>query len=187
MAQGRSACHKKKAAEVGAKVVFEDEVCFQQEGTSRQSWARRGIGFIVKHHPCKRRSKFFGAISLEAAPGFVFQKANWFNSRTYEKFLAEILNRFGKVVLIVDNVMYHRAKRLKAFLETNKDRLWLFNLPPYSPELNPVELVWRETKKNASHNRYFPTKKGLTRAVMSRFKMYQDLPSMLSGIVAQYL
>jgi len=169
VAQGRTARHKKKAAEVGAKVVFEDEVCFQQEGTTRQSWARRGIGFIVRHHPCRRSSKFFGAISLEAVPGFVFQKASWFNSRTYEKFLAEILNRFGKVVLVVDNVMYHRAKRLKAFLEANKDRLWIFHLPPYSPELNPTERVWKLTRRLCTHNRHFALLDNLMVAVESHF------------------
>ena len=187
MAQRGSPRNKKKAAEEGAIVVFEDEVCFQQEGTIHQSWARRGIGFIVKHHPCKRRSKFFGALSLEENPGFIYSKTEKFNSRTFESFLLEIINSFGKVFLVLDNVMYHKAKRLGPFLEANKDRLQLFHLPPYSPELNIVELVWRETKKNASHNRYFPTRKGLTRAVVSRFRFYQKTPSVLSGIAAQYL
>ena len=104
---------------------------------SRGSAGRCGKSrFIVKHHPCKRRSKFYGAVSLERAPAFTFRKAERFNSRTYQTFLEAILDRHEKVCLVLDNVMYHRAKRLAPFLEANKDRLWIFHLPPYSPELN---------------------------------------------------
>lgn len=139
------------------------------------------------HHPCKRRSKYFGAISLEERPDFIFRKTKKFNSRTYQTFLEDILEQYGKVCLVLDNVSYHKAKRLKPFLEKNEDRLWIYHLPPYSPELNIIEMVWKETKKDATHNRYFPTMKRLTRAVQTCFRRYQKDPELLSGIVAKYL
>jgi len=171
----------------GAAVIFEDEVYFQQEGTTHQSWARRGEGFDVFHHPCKRKSKFYGAIAIDERPSFAFQKANWFNSKTFQRFLERLLAIFDRISLILDNVKYHKAKRLDSFLETNRDRLWLHPLPPYSPDLNAIEVVWRETRKDATHNRYFPTIKGVTRAVQTQFRTYQSEPQKLASLIGNFL
>ena len=179
--------HKKNARRLGATILFEDEVLFQQEGTIHRSWARRGKGFTVNRHPCKRKSKFYGAISVEEAPSLIYQKAEWFNTKTFKRFLKHIMSIFDKVCLILDNARYHKAKALKPFLEEHKNRLWLYYLPPYSPELNAVEMVWRETRKFATHNRYFPTMKRLTRAVQTQFRTYQNDPQKLLGIVTNLL
>ena len=178
---------KKNAKLTGATILFEDEVYFQQEGTTRRSWAKRGIGFTVYRHPCKRKSIFYGAISIEEEPVFVFQKAEWFNAKTFRRYLRHLLSFFNKVCLILDNVSYHKAEALQPFLEANHDRLWLHYLPPYSPDLNAVETVWRETRKDATHNSYFPTTKGLTRTVQTQFKIYQNEPSILAGLVNRFL
>jgi transposase len=179
--------NQKKAKRRGAVVVFEDEVCFEQDGTTRRSWARRGVGFMVEHDPCRRRAKYYGAVSLDPKPRLVFRRAATFNARTFEPFLLQIVERFGKVCLILDNVAYHKAKRIKRVVRRLAGRLWLYCLPPYSPELNAVEMVWRETRKDATHNRYFPTMKGLRRTVQSQFRAYQAKPRLLVGTVAQFL
>ena len=179
--------HQKKARAEGAAVLFEDEVWFQQEGTTRQSWARRGKGVTVYRHPGKRKSGFYGAVSIGEEPGFVFQKAETFNAKTFQAFLELVLASFDRVFLIIDNVGYHRAKALRPFLGSNRHRLRLRRLPPYSPELNAAEMVWRETRRDATHNRYFPTQRGLTRAVQTQFRTYQAEPRQLRGIVAPFL
>lgn len=160
---------------------------FQQEGTIRRSWAKRGKGFTVYHHPCKRRAKYFGAVTLEADPRLEFRPAEEFNSRTFEGFVCQLLARFPKIFLILDNARFHKAKRLQPFFAAHADRLTIFHLPPYSPELNAVEMVWRETRKDATHNRYFATQRGLRRAVQTQFRAYQANGQRLAGTVAQFL
>jgi putative transposase len=59
--------------------------------------------------------------------------------------------------MVVDNVRYHHAKRLKPILEKYKHKLELLYLPPYSPDLNPIERVWWYMRKSISHNRYLET------------------------------
>jgi transposase len=54
---------------------------------------------------------------------------------------------------VLDNVKYHHAKLLKKFLEQNK-RLEILYLPPYSPDLNPIERAWWFMRKSITHNRY---------------------------------
>jgi len=56
--------------------------------------------------------------------------------------------------MITDNVKFHHAKRLKPILERYKHRIELIFLPPYSPDLNPVERVWWLMRKEITHNRY---------------------------------
>lgn len=187
MDEDEAAQYQKKARARGAVVVFEDEVSFEQEGTTRRSWARRGVGFTVWHQPCKRSAKYYGAITLEAKPRLVYRRAQTFNARTFETFLTQLVDRLGKVCLILDNVAYHKARRVRQAVRRLRGKLWLYSLPPYSPELNAVEMVWRETRKDATHNRFFATMKGLRRAVQSQFRAYQTEPIKLAGTVAQFI
>lgn len=109
---------------------------------------------------------------LEINPRFFYNKTENFNSRTFEAFLVGIINSFAQIILILENVMYHKVKRLNPFIEANEDRLQLVHLPSYSPQLNIIELVDLEIKKNISHNKYFPMKKSLMQAVFSKFRFY---------------
>jgi transposase len=102
-----------------------------------------------------------------------YQRAESFNARTFEQFLLKLI-RFSfqtckKIYLIVDNARWHHAKLLQEFLEEQKDRLVLWFLPPYSPELNPQERVWRQTRRKATHNKYFEKESELIREVESIF------------------
>lgn len=55
----------------------------------------------------------------------------------------------GKTILILENAHIHHAKLLKIFLEENKDRLELMFLPPYSPNLNLIEGLWKWLKERS--------------------------------------
>jgi transposase len=57
--------------------------------------------------------------------------------------------------MIIDNAGYHKKKELWPYFAENKRRLRLLWLPPYSPDLNPIERVWRLTRRHVTHNRYF--------------------------------
>jgi transposase len=60
-----------------------------------------------------------------------------------------------RVVVILDNAKYHHALLHKAWREEVKPRFTLNFLPPYSPELNPIERVWKLTRRLCLHNVYF--------------------------------
>jgi putative transposase len=56
--------------------------------------------------------------------------------------------------MVLDNVRFHHAKRLKPVLERYRERIELVFLPPYSPGLNPLERVWWLMRKQVTHNRW---------------------------------
>ncbi|MDR2651893.1 MAG: transposase, partial [Prevotellaceae bacterium] len=59
-----------------------------------------------------------------------------------------------KILLVLDNARYHHAKILQPWLDSVSDILELFFLPPYSPDMNAIEMLWKKTRRNVTHNRY---------------------------------
>lgn len=181
---------KKNAARKGAVILFEDEVGFSQQGTTIRTWAPIGDGAIVDSEPGRRSIKAFGAVECSEAPRLIHRFGKRLNGATFARFLQQILeaipDRFIYVVL--DNVAYHRAAEVRQLLrEMTPQRLHLVALPPYSPELNPIEFVWRETKRRATHNRYFPVLESLRDAVRRQFARFGQNPSLLRGAASLYL
>ncbi len=81
------------------------------------------------------------------------QKGNY---QSFKKHLKKVLYTYrahSKIIMVVDNVRFHHAKLLKKWL-LGKPQLELVYLPPYSPELNPVERAWWYMRKSITHNRY---------------------------------
>jgi putative transposase len=78
---------------------------------------------------------------------------------TFKRYLIKVIheNENKKVFMILDNVRYHHAKLLKSFLDKNKGRIELIFLPPYSPDLNPMERIWWYMRKKITHNRFIHT------------------------------
>lgn len=74
-----------------------------------------------------------------------------------------------RVVVITDNARYHHARLHKEWREDHAEDFALDYLPPYSPELNPIERVWKLTRRRCLHNRYFPDLDKVIAAVEAEF------------------
>ena len=106
-------------------------------------WSEKGRQPKVSQKQRKReRRTLFGCV--EPITGKVIADvAERGNTITFFRFLLKVTQSYPtqKVVMVVDNVRYHHAKRLKPILEKYKHRLELVYLPAYSPDLNPVERI----------------------------------------------
>ena len=81
------------------------------------------------------------------------------NVETFLKFLRQLIkHRKRKIILIVDNLRVHHAKDVKAWAEQHKERIELYYLPSYSPQLNPDEYLNNDLKQNL-HRDGVPTHK----------------------------
>ena len=70
------------------------------------------------------------------------------NAQTWLLFLRSLLRKYGKILIVVDGAKYHFEKdHVQKFYKENKHRLVVMELPPYSPELNPIEQTWKKIKK----------------------------------------
>ena len=95
-----------------------------------------------------KRSERHNVIAAMNSEHFVygFSDGN-FNSSVFKEFLAILIIIFKKLVIVIDGAGYHRSYEMQDFYKENEDYLHVEYLPSYSPELNPIEMSWRETKK----------------------------------------
>jgi len=137
-------------------VVFEDEASLSNTATVSYKWGAKGRQPGIGQKQRKRERKtLFGCI--EPRTGKVIASIeDKGNTLSFFRFMAKVAraNAGKKVVMVVDNVKYHHAIRLRPILEKYRDRIELVYLPPYSPDLNPIERVWWYMRKRIAHNRY---------------------------------
>jgi len=115
---------------------------------------------VLLHHPTRRSVGYFGAVRLRDGRFLYRRETERFGAQTFLDFLRQFsrANRAARrrMVLILDNASYHHARLHKPWRESHAERISLEFLPPYSPELNPIERVWKFTRRRCLHNHYFP-------------------------------
>ena len=74
------------------------------------------------------------------------------NTEAMNEFLQQLSRQYGhyRIIMILDKAGWHISQSLKL-----NDNIRLMHLAPYSPELNPVELLWREIRRKYFHNKIF--------------------------------
>lgn len=146
-------------------MVFQDEVHFSQRTTVTRKWVKKGSRPKVCTSVKKDRVSYSGFLVQDTGELYVTKPA-WFTCETVIESLREFIRSFKrpadkKVYLVLDGAPWHR----KALRLIQKDKLpeyedirqalTLMTLPPYSPDLNPIEQVWRTTRREVTHNYYF--------------------------------
>ena len=129
---------------------------------------------VVLHAPTRKSVACFGAVGLRTGR-LVTSFEPIFNAESFQRFLERLLKHRSpgkRLVLILDNAKYHHARALQPWLSQHRDLLTLLFLPPYSPELNPIERIWKLTRRLATHNRHFPTLGDILDAVSERFNLW---------------
>lgn len=85
------------------------------------------------------------------------------------------------IFLIVDRGPAHIAKKTKAFVESLNGRLRLFYLPPYSPDRNPDELVWKHLKADTVGRMAITDKDDFKAKVRSSMRQLQNDPEKIKS------
>ena len=152
-----------------------DECHFQQHGSRCIMWVPpEQKDPVVLHAPTKKSISLFGAVNLSSGK-MLHSMSPVFNAETFLKFLKMLSKRGGKkkkLIVILDNARYHHAILLKHWLHKQRKRITLLFLPPYSPALNPIERVWKLTRRNKTHNQYFPALDCLIKSVKEQLNIW---------------
>ena len=89
--------------------------------------------------------------------------------------------------LVQDGAAYHRGRVVTDFLASQAQRLTVIQLPSYSPDYNPIEYLWRATKREATHNHYFPLFSDLVASVDKTLATLTDYPEYVKSLFTIYL
>ncbi|PEA88279.1 IS630 family transposase, partial [Bacillus thuringiensis] len=149
---------KKNLIDENTLLLYQDECHFRDSQTVHATWFAKGEQKKIAVLGKRISTTLFGTI--DAITGKVLStKTERCNAETFQHFLTYLLKEYKNkhVVLVLDNARYHHAKLLKSFLRENKRRLTLLFSPPYSPNLNMIERVWKVMKENVLANYYHET------------------------------
>jgi len=152
-----------------------DEASIQFALTITRMWSLKGFQPEIKTYGGKKRQSLIGAVDPDEGIVHVAFADN-LRSLAFQHFLEGLLVHFPpskKLSLVLDNARAHHAKSLEPFLELMKHRLELVFLPPYSPELNPMEWFWKFLRKNVTHNTFFPSFKEFQRSLIKFIRKYK--------------
>lgn len=167
----------KLAKEKNAVILFGDEVSFAQWGSLSRTWAPIGKQPKIKTKGKRQGLKMFGVIEFFGGSFQYMEADGKFNGESYKEFLNHIMAQYTcPVILIEDGAPYHGGAVVKEYNEKQRalGRLFVYRLPSYSPDYNPIEKLWKNTKRDATHCKFFPTFEDLRSSVVKAFKKYME-------------
>ena len=127
---------------------------------------------VLLHAPTRKTISLFGVVSASTGE-MTTMLTKVFNAMTFLMLLKKVIKtkkRGKKLIVVLDNARYHHAIILKPWLKENKDKIRLMFLPPYSPDLNNIERVWKITRRKCTHNKYFSTLNELEMVVKKQMR-----------------
>lgn len=143
---------------------------------------------VVKHASNRFKVGYFGAVRLRDGALITMRCEGSFNAENCWQFLRclrRAARRSGRrVVVIADNAAFHHARMHKAWRAKYQPDFELLFLPPYSPDLNAIERVWKLTRRLCTHNRYFADLQHVQDAVETQFQRWRRGSSALRSLCA---
>ncbi|WP_051115657.1 IS630 family transposase [Clostridium pasteurianum] len=132
-------------------LYVEDETGIRIESVNRRSWSPVGQSPIVESNNTHAGFNIIGATEISKNYNTlinIYPAKHSITSIEMLEFLKQLLeqNKGKKIFLIWDNYNIHKAKNIEEFAQLHNEELFLINLPPYSPMLNPQENVWKWLK-----------------------------------------
>jgi len=163
-------------------ILFMDAVHPTQATKITHGWIKKGIDKAVATNASRTRLNILGAIRLGALQEALFNRFDCnINSEVINVFLPQLRQQYPdakKIHLIMDQAGYHKAHKVHELAE--KLNIKIHFLPPHSPNLNPIERLWKVMNKMARNNRFFKTSSEFRQKIDNFFKftfadMAQDL------------
>ena len=135
-----------QAKKEGAAIFFADEASVRTNYHAGTTWAPVGKTPVVSGTGKTRSISMVSAVSPRGELHFQIHETG-IKKEEFLEFCKMLIADMGRpVFLILDNSQVHRAKILKEYVEQSGGMLTVFFLPPYSPDLNPDEWVWKNVK-----------------------------------------
>lgn len=120
------------------------------------TWFAKGKQRMIKTTGKHRGVKLLATVNYITGE-VVWQEEEQYTAEEFLAFLRKVttVHPTGKIVMILDNARIHHAKLLEPFLKEMEGRLELIFLPPYSPQLNVVEGLWKWLKSDVINNVFY--------------------------------
>ena len=160
--------------------MFQDEARFGRISDPRRCWAPKPIRPLCRAMCVREYTYAYAAIEPISGQmdALILPQAN---SPCMQRFLNEVSSRHihENIILILDGASWHNNTSLRV-----PENIRLLPLPPYAPELNPMEHVWDELREKFFHNKVFNSMGALERQLVIALKTTEKTPEKIQSIVA---
>jgi putative transposase len=133
--------------------MFGDEAGFGRINKPKYCWCYPGFRPHVPCHHIREYRYAYGAVEPQTGDSF-FLILPYCNTDCMNVFLSHLCAKYPDdyILLVVDGASWHRASGLQI-----PSNIELFFLPPATPEMNPIEQIWKEIRKRGFRNEIFKT------------------------------
>lgn len=133
--------------------MFQDEAGFGRINKPKYCWCKKGIRPSVPCHHIREYRYAYGAVEPLTGESF-FLIMPYCNTNCMNVFLDHLSKKYldDKIILVCDGAVWHKAKCLNI-----PSNIRLLFIPPYTPEMNPIEQIWKEIRKRGFKNEIFNT------------------------------
>lgn len=133
--------------------MFEDEAGFGRINKPKSCWCEAGIRPSVPCHHIREYRYAFGAVEPMTGENF-FLVMPYCNTDCTNVFLSELSKQYPDdvILLVCDGASWHRSKTLIV-----PENIQLLSIPPYTPEMNPIEQIWKQLRSMGFKNEVFKT------------------------------
>ena len=160
--------------------MFQDEARFGRISDVRRCWAPKPLRPLCQAMLTHEYTYAYGAVDVCTGEldSLILPHVN---TECMQLFLNEVSARHPdeRIVMVIDGAGWHRSEALKA-----PANIYLLKLPPYAPELNPIEHVWDELREKFFHNRVFKSLDALENHLAIALKTLEDDPNTVGSIVS---
>ena len=160
-----------------AEIFFGDAAHMRSDHHAGRTWGKRGKTPIVETTGARHRMSLISAITARGHMRFMIKEKGGVNAAVFIEFLKRLMAGAKRAIfLIVDRGPAHIAKKTRAFVDSQHGRLRLFFLPPYSPDRNPDELVWKHLKADTVGRMTITDKADFKAKVRASMRQLQNDP-----------
>ena len=133
--------------------MFQDEAGFGRINKPKYCWCEKGVRPSVPCHHIREYYYAYGALEPLTGDSF-FLVLPRCNSACMSIFLRELSGKYPNEILLLccDGAAWHKSGALDL-----PENIELFYIPPYTPEMNPIEQIWKEIRKCGFRNEVFAT------------------------------
>lgn len=147
-------------------LLFMDAVHPTQATKITSGWIRKGVEKTIGTTGSRTRLNIIGAIELSNLSAAIFDQFKTVNSEAIIAFFKKVRATYASksvIHIVLDGAGYHKSDEV---VETAKELdITLHYLPPYSPNLNPIERLWKVMNEYARNNKYFAKPKDFRKAI----------------------
>ncbi len=149
-------------------IFFMDEIHPSHQVHAAYGWIKKGEEKTLRTSVRQERLHVVGAIELEKMT-LISQELPYIDSENIVKFIKHLKeqSQYSKIYLICDNAAYHKSDEIKKL--TRRGRVQIVYLPPYSPNLNPIERLWKVLRERVTYNQIYETFEDFSKAIRGFF------------------